>query len=508
MFYKKCNHPNRSCCGIRYSLTSLKKDVAEEPLMAGGSCLLGSLNLSEFVKNAFTAHASVDWEALENATFHAVVALNDVLDEGMERLPLEEQRKCVSEWRQIGLGTMGLHDMLLKLGMRYGSDAAIKLVDAVYHDIAVNAIVQSLQIAKEKGAFNKCKPELIATSSFITSLKLPSNVLSDISTYGLRNSQILTCAPTGSIGTMLQTSTGVEPHFALKYTRKTQSLSGKDEFYDVDAAIVQQYKQVKNDDTLPAWFVSSADIDPIDRIRMQEALQRNIDASISSTINLPNDVTEEDVRQIYMEAWKHNLKGVTIYRSGCKREGILTTSKEKKNSPQSSSQLQRDGVMKRSKELLADFYTVKIKGEQFIVLVGMMDGRPYEIFAFKPNIGLVVPDHQGIITKKSKMHYMYKSEFLQINELELANESLEERAATLYASMLLRHNVPINQIIKIAKKVNGNIASFSSAMCRILSKYIPNDEKTGAKCPDCGADLVYEEGCIHCPSCGYSRCGN
>jgi ribonucleoside-diphosphate reductase alpha chain len=289
----------------------------------------------------------------------------------------------------------------------------------------------------------------------------------------------------------------------LKYVRKTQSLSGKDEFYDVDAKIVSDYKHATGNNVLPDYFVSSADIDPIDRIEVQSVLQSYIDASISSTINLPNEATEEDVRNIYIEAWKHKLKGVTIYRSGCKREGILTTDKKKTDVPPS-----RNGVMKRSKELLADFYTVKIKGEQFIVLVGMMNEKPYEIFAFKPNIGLVVPDHQGIITKKSKMHYMYKSEFLQINELELANESLEERAATLYASMLLRHNVPINQIIKIAKKVNGNIASFSSAMCRILAKYVPNNEKANIKCPDCGCDMVYEEGCIHCPSCGYSKCGN
>jgi ribonucleoside-diphosphate reductase alpha chain len=207
----------------------------------------------------------------------------------------------------------------------------------------------------------------------------------------------------------------------------------------------------------------------------------------------------DDVFNIYMSAWKEGLKGITIYRNGCKREGILITDLPKPD------EIPTTKAPKRPKELEADFYTVMSKGKQYIVLVGLLNNKPYEIFAFEPNIKLSANSHKGIITKKSKMHYSYKSDVLQITDLELANENLEEKAATLYASMLLRHGVDIKYIIKTAKKVNSNITSFSSAMCRILAKYIPT-ETTGEKCPDCGGDLIKEGGCTHCKDCGWSKC--
>ena len=149
---------------------------------------------------------------------------------------------------------------------------------------------------------------------------------------------------------------------------------------------------------------------------------------------------------------------------------------------------------------------MKVKGEQFIVLVGLLESKPYEVFAFKPNMILNLPQHEGVITKKSKMHYSFKSELVEIKELESQNDDMEEKATTLYISMLLRHGVAIKYIIKTAKKVNNNITSFSSAICRILAKYIPA-EASGEKCPECGGNLINEGGCTHCESCGYSKCG-
>ena len=191
---------------------------AEEPLPAGGSCLLGSLNLSEFVLDPFTANARIDYDALEKAVFEAVVGLNQVLIEGLELHPLEEQRQSVRDWRQIGLGTMGLADMLIKLGIVYGSEQSFKTIETVYHTIASCAVLQSLELAKDGGCYAKCDKQALVNSSFIKNLNLPESVLKDISEYGLFNSQLLTCAPTGSIGTMHETSTGVEPNFALHYT--------------------------------------------------------------------------------------------------------------------------------------------------------------------------------------------------------------------------------------------------------------------------------------------------
>ena len=419
---------------------------------------------------------------------------------GISLHPLKEQQETVSKWRQIGLGTLGLADCLIKLGIRYGSKESIDAINKIYRMIAIDSVLESLDMAKEYGCFERCDKNLIAESSFIRNLGLPDEVLDEIRQYGLYNSQLLTCAPTGSIGTMIGASTGVEPQFALEYTRKTQSLEGKDTFFKVSAKIVEDYRAVNpENDKLPDFFVTSAEINPIDRVKVQAALQQWIDASISSTVNLPKEATVEDVYDIYMNAWSNGLKGITVYRSSCKREGVLVVEDTNQN------EIVNAKAPKRPKELPADMYTVKVRGESFIVLVGLLEGKPYEVFTFRPNIDLNVSKHSGVIIKKSKMHYMFKSDQITITELELANENIEEKAATLYSSMLLRHGVDIRYIIKTAKKVNGNITSFSSAMCRVLAKYIPT-ESTGEKCPECGGILIKEEGCIHCESCGWSKC--
>lgn len=469
---------------------------AEEPLPAGGSCLLGSINLSEYVVNPFKKEAYFDYHALEKDVFTCVVALNQVLIEGLSMHPLEEQRKSVSTWHQIGLGTMGLADALIKLGIKYGSEKSLKEIEEIYRTISECSILQSLELAKELGCYPECDKKKLIESSFIKNQKLSETTKNEIKKWGLYNSQLLTCAPTGSIGTMLECSTGVEPNFAFSYMRKTQSLHNEDTFYEVESKIVQDYKRITGNKELPDYFISSADISPSDRIKVQAVLQKYIDASISSTINLPKEATEEDVYNIYINAWKEGLKGVTVYRSGCKREGVLV---------QKPKEIPVTKAPKRPKELEADFYAVMSKGKQYIILVGLLEGKPYEIFAFEPNVKLGVKPHKGVITKKSKMHYSFMSEYLQITELELANSNIEEKASTLYASMLLRHGVDIKYIIKTTKKVNDNITSFSSAVCRVLSKYIP-EEIMKEKCPECGGELINESGCIHCKSCGWSKC--
>lgn len=471
---------------------------AEEPLPAGGSCLLGSINLSEFVIDPFTDKANVDWDGLEEAVAIAVLGLNEVLNEGMMLHPLHEQRESVKNWRQIGLGTMGLADMLIKLGVTYGSVGAIKITESVYETIARSAIMASLELAKTAGCYPMCKKEKLVDSSFIKALNLPYNMIEDIRTYGLHNSQLLTCAPTGSIATMLQVSTGVEPNFALKYIRKTQSLNGKDTYYEVFAKIVDDYigDRYGENIKLPDYFVESKDIAPINRIKMQAVLQKYTDASISSTINLPSEATIDDVYNIYVEAWKSGLKGVTIYRAGCNREGILTVKK-----PDS---IPVTGAPKRPTVLPCNIYKIKVKGENFIVCVGLYEDKPYEVFVFRLKHNVELTDTKGEITKVKKGVYNLYSKDLVIANLLNTDISVEEKAATLYSSMLLRHGVNIKYIIKTAKKVNDNITSFSSAMCRVLAKYIPVEVE--GKCPECGADLIHEGGCTHCSQCSYSKC--
>lgn len=472
---------------------------AEEPLPAGGSCLLGSINLNEFVLDPFTNIARIDFDALEDAVSIAVLGLNQVLNEGMMLHPLEEQRESVRNWRQIGLGTMGLADMLIKLGVTYGSELALTVTDNVYKVIAKASIIASLELAKVKGCYPMCNKDKLVESSFIRTLDLPMQVVEDIRTYGLHNSQLLTCAPTGSIATMLQVSTGVEPNFALHYMRKTQSLNGRDTFYEVDAKIVEDYKYNKTftlNDKLPDYFVESKDVLPIDRIKMQAVLQKYTDASISSTINLPNEATVDDVYNIYVEAWKHGLKGVTIYRTGCNREGILITKK-----PDS---ILTTGAPKRPVMLPCDIHKIKVKGENFIVCVGLYEGKPYEVFVFKLKHNVGFSDTKGEIIKVKKGVYSLNSRELVIANLLNTGISVEEKAATLYSSMLLRHGVNIKYIIKTAKKVNDNITSFSSAMCRVLAKYLPKEVE--GVCPNCGGKIINEGGCRHCESCEWSQC--
>lgn len=467
---------------------------AEEPLPAGGSCLLGSINLSEFVLDPFTKEARIDYDELERVVAVAIAALNKVLMEGLELHPLQEQRDSVSQWRQIGLGTMGLADMLIKLGIVYGSDRSLEVIKEVYSTIAKSAVLTSNTMAKEYGCYPACDEYMLTKSSFIKNLGLPESLIESIREYGLFNSQLLTCAPTGSIGTMLGTSTGVEPIFAKHYTRMTQSLDGKNVPYEVNTPIVQEYLD-NYGDTLPEYFVESKDIDPSRRILVQSYLQEFTDASISSTINLPEEATVEDIYNIYVEAWKEGLKGVTVYRQNCNRQGVLTVDKP--------SEIMSVMAPKRPKVLEADCYSVKIQKDKFIVAVGILEGKPYEIFAFKIANYINVPDHKGSIVKVKKGQYSLKSEFFSIDNLVTEMEP-EEQAVTLYSSMLLRHGVGVKYIMKTTKKVNNLISSFSSAVCRILSKYV--DNSNADKCPKCGGNIINEGGCLHCDSCEYSKC--
>lgn len=303
---------------------------AEEPLPAGGSCLLGSINLAEFVKNPFMPNASIDIEGLMDAIETATIALNDVLDEGLELHPLEEQRKTVSELRQIGLGTMGLADMLLKLNVRYGSKDAVSISDLLSSLILNTAVQTSALLAKERGSFDKYDYDKLSSSEFFQKM-LSDKSKKMIEKYGLRNSQLTCLAPTGTISTMLGVSGGIEPIFNTSYVRKTESLHDEDVYYKVYTPVVKEFMemaQITDESLLPETFVTAMTLSADERIAMQAAWQKNIDASISSTINLPNEATVEDVYGIYINAWKHGLKGVTVYRDGCARGGVLINEKK------------------------------------------------------------------------------------------------------------------------------------------------------------------------------------
>lgn len=306
---------------------------AEEPLPAGGSCLLGSINLAEFIVEPFTKNSIFDIEKFKSCVADCVVGLNEVLEEGLSLHPLDEQIEAVTNYRQIGLGVMGIADMLIKLKLRYGSEESIKLCRELSKIMLNAAVKQSAILAKELGTYKKYNKEAVLSSKFFKE-NITEDVAELVKEYGLRNSQILTIAPTGSISTMLGISGGIEPIFNTSYTRKTETLHDEDVYYKVYTPIVSEYMHINNmdnEDELPNIFETAMTLKPIERINMQSAWQKNIDASISSTINLPHEATVEEVYNIYVEAYKNNLKGITIYRDGCKRSGILLNEKPKKD---------------------------------------------------------------------------------------------------------------------------------------------------------------------------------
>lgn len=279
----------------------------------------------------------------------AVRYLNEVLDEGQELHPLQEQRDTVKELRQIGLGFMGLADLFIKMGIEYGSSKSLEVCHHIGYIMIYNAIRESVDLATEKGEFEKCNPIKIMNSDFwkhnigenpwISDIDKKS-LVEDMMENGVRNSQLLTCAPTGTISTILNISGGIEPMFALHYTRTTKSLYGKDKTYTVYPNAVKDYMETANIDKLdsthelPFFMVTSRDIPWVNRINVQAAWQEHIDASISATINLPEDTTVDEIADLYTIAHENGLKGITIYRENCKRTAILNdTSSKKKEEP-------------------------------------------------------------------------------------------------------------------------------------------------------------------------------
>ena len=308
---------------------------AEEPLPAGGSCLLGSINLSAHLTEGPNNSWYIDIPLLEETVKRAVIALDEVLDEGLPLHPLAIQRQTVADWRQIGLGIMGFGDLLYKLEIAYGSDESIEIINTLGSTIKRVALETSMLLAKEHGPFPKWNADYVIESNFLDDIT-DTDLLANIKKYGLRHSQLLTIAPTGTLSTMLGISGGVEPLFALQFWRKTETLHDEDRYYQVTVPVVREMLGEWASSTigtaeqvpLPDYMVTSHDINPLLRVKVQGAWQQYIDASISSTVNLKEDATVDDVFNVYMEAWAQGCKGITVYRDNCKRSGILMTSKD------------------------------------------------------------------------------------------------------------------------------------------------------------------------------------
>ena len=337
--------------------------LKEEPLPAGGSCLLGAMNLSMYWrKNNRFAFAD-----FTNDVKTAVRFLNEVLDEGEPLHPLKEQRETVTTLRQIGLGFMGLGDLFIQAQVRYGSKESVELCHKIGYRMIFAALQESAELAQEKGCFDRCNSKLIIRSKFFEenvtnnpyySIEEKRDLKEKILTYGLRNSQLLTCAPTGTTSTIFNVSGGIEPIFALRFTRTTKSIYTEDKTYEVYPRGVQYFLDKKGYNTLdevvdfPDYLVTSRDIDWKGRINVQAAWQKHIDASISATINLPESTTVEEVADLYMYAHDAGLKGTTVFRENCKRIAILNDSFKKKDDVQEETTTEDTDISSMAKDVL------------------------------------------------------------------------------------------------------------------------------------------------------------
>lgn len=490
---------------------------AEEPLPAGGSCLLSSINLSAFVKDK-----EFDFDDFGETVANGVIYLNEVLEEGLLLHPLEEQRQSVADWRQIGLGIMGLADMLIKMELPYDSEQARHLCEEIGLVMADQALYTSAFLAGHAGSYNNFK-SCVQKSEFLKNNTCEST-REVIEAYGLRNSQLLTIAPTGTISTMLGISGGIEPIFANSYTRKTESLHGHDEYYKVYTPIVKEYMDehgIKDETELPNWFCTSSTISPLNRVLMQGVWQKHIDASISSTVNLPEEATIEDVEEIYLNAWKEGLKGITVFRNGCKRLGILTTNSSQEKEEEKS--LSRGEIISCSDNLIGmkRRLTTGCGSLHCTAWFDPQTGDLMEIYLNKGSTGGCANFMVGL----SRMISLACRGGVKIEDI--ADQLQSTGACPSYASRTAtKHDTskgaccPMavgNALMEMWNEMKERIEKGNSIIALANSdSQIPSSESrtsfnpeidNGAKCPECGSDLIQEGGCVICKSCGWSKCG-
>lgn len=525
-----------------------------EIYMSGNeSCRLLSLNLLSFVDNQFTENAEIDFELLYNITYEAMRIGDDLVElenEAVQKIinEVKDDEFALRVWngvlekskngRRVGLGFTALSDMIAAINLKFCTEEANEIVKQVCQTMNKAVLDCQSDMAIERGRFpdQSIGLEIVDANDWYDYIhKNYYEQYMRIMTYGRRNIASTSIAPAGTISTQTRTSSGIEPVFMPYYTRRKKCVTPEDrvdytdklginftEFVIVHPQL-QKWAEINMKDYMDSfshlsekeweeiykkspWFGACAqDIDWRKRVELQGIVQRElIQHSISSTCNLPNDVTEEEVSNIYMTAWKEGLKGITVYRDGC-REGILVKKEEKKEEAKFFNNID---APKRPKSLPADFYVTTVKGDKFFVIVGLYEEKPYEVFIYKVKDGEKTNynQHRGVITKVKRGYYTYKSDELVIENIS-SDLTSEEYALALMSSMLMRHGANIKFICKTVEKIDDNISSFSSAMRRILMKYIKDQIIEGEKCPECGGKLARENGCIHCLDCGWSKCG-
>ena len=484
---------------------------AEEPLPAGGSCLLGALNLSAFVEAPFSKTPAFNLPEFKSAVRIAVRALNDVLDEGLPLHPLPEQRETVRDWRQIGLGIMGFGDMLLMLGYNYDSQNALKMIKLIGETLVQTGLDESCKLAQEKGAFPKCDGDKLLDSNFIKwhyeNKTIKKDLADRIHTFGLRNSQLFTIAPTGSISTMLGVTGGVEPIFATHYTRKTESLHGEEKYYDVYTPIIQYMLDNKVIDKLQVKTIATAqNINPFDRVQVQGKWQEYIDASISSTVNLVEDTSEETIFQLYVAAWECGCKGLTVYRAGCKKEGVLTVDKPKEEKPPVTENTIQIPIVD------TDINNCTAHGTKIMTGCGSLwitayfhnqTGQLCHIFLDKGSKGGC---NSFMIGLSRMISYAGK---LGGTVDGICDQLRSVPACPSYAVAKSKGKTSPGTCCPSAIAVALEKLNMEFVTNHIFEQHpveVQEEKIEIAKCPNCGKDLAHTGGCITCFECGYSKC--
>ena len=485
---------------------------AEEPLPEGGSCLLGSINLAAYVKNR-----QFDFEEFTEDIHTIVKAMNIVLDDGLPLHPLAIQRETVRDWRQIGIGIMGLADMLIKLELQYDTREALAFCDHLGFLMTNEAILASALLAKEYGPYPKYN-EKVLDSEFLKE-NTTASTFEMVCEYGLRNSQILTIAPCGTLSTMLGISGGIEPIFSLSYTRKTESLHGVDTYYKVFTPIADDYMKkhgLTEEEELPGFFVTAQNINPYKRVEMQGVWQKHIDASISSTLNLPNETTVEEVEALYIHAWEEGLKGMTIFRDGCDRAAILTTSKPKEEKKEEvveekKDEIARGVVVPTSDDVIG--LKKKLSGGcgslHLQVYFDRTTGKMTEVFINKGGSG-------GCNSNLNALSRMISIALRAgVDVKDVADQLGSTINCPSFASSRAK-GINLSPGSSCAGAVGKALIDLNKEFQKMWRLMIiaENEEEVeeqkimGLKeCPECGEKtLQMAGGCMQCSNCGYSKC--
>ena len=548
----------------------------EIPLCPYDSCRLLAINLYSYVKDPFTAQATFDFELFRQHVQLAQRIMDDIIDLEAEKIEKilekidsdpesvevkqserhlwEKIRQKTLLGRRTGVGITAEGDMLAALGLRYGTEEATDFAEQVQKSLALAAYNSSVQMAKERGAFAIYDAKREEQNPFIQRLReADPQLYTAMTTYGRRNIACLTIAPTGTTSLMTQTTSGIAPVVLPVYKRRRKvnpndaesRVDYVDETGDAFEEYIvfhhkfvtwmeangyptsKRYTQAEVDNLVaksPYFKATSNDVDWLMKVRMQGRIQKWVDHSISVTINLPSDVSEDLVNQLYVEAWKCGCKGCTVYRDGS-RSGVLISTDNKKKKKEDCNCMQAPIIVaKRPRELDADVVRFQNNREKWIAFVGLLNGRPYEIFTglADDEEGIMLPKNiaKGTIIKSydedGQKHYDFQ--FKNKRGYKMTIEGLDGKFRPEYwnyaklISGVLRYGMPIDQVIKLVQGMelnNESINTWKNGVERALKKYLPNGTVAkGQTCPNCGQEtLVYQEGCLICTNCGASRCG-